>query len=297
MGDVCLRATHTKARLEIAVALTTGLVQEAQRIHGLAATSAVALGRLLTGTALLALTHKREGTTSIQILSRGRIGNLYADCNHKGHVRGMTKRPHLAFPPAAEERRNGRRALHRAVFPGQISVIRRLPDGEYGQSSTPLVSGEIDEDIESFMINSDQIPSLVVTDVLLDEKSRVTSAAGVLVQAMPDGDPETLLRIRGRLVLGALARTLPDLGDASALLAHVSADAVEVEEPAPIAYRCHCSRERVLGSLRMFPVTDLAEMVDEGKTVDVNCDLCGKKYPVSPADLQRAFEDLVKAQG
>lgn len=297
MGDICLRATHKEARLEITVALTTGLVREAQRIHGLAATSAVALGRLLTGAALVGMTQKQEGTTSIQVLSKGRIGNLYADCNHEGHLRGMTKRPHLAFPPSPEEDAGGRRSVGGAVFPGQISVVRRLPGGEYGQSSTPLVNGEIDEDLESFMINSDQIPTLVAADVLLDDKDRVAAAAGVLVQAMPDGDPEALLRIRDRLALGALARALPDLGDADALLAHTSPDAVPAEAPAPIAYRCHCSRKRVLASLRMFPVADLAEMVDEGKTVEVNCDLCGSKYPVEPADLERAFEDLVKAQG
>ena len=47
----------------------------------------------------------------------------------------------------------------------------------------------------------------------------------------------------------------------------------------------------------MFPVTDLAEMASENKSVEVGCDLCGKKYPVSPEDLMKAFEDLIKAHG
>jgi len=294
VGDVCLRATHKKARLEIAVALTTGLVREAKRIHDLDATSLVALGRLLTGTALLATTGKKQGSTSVQILSRARIGSIYADCTDSGAVRGMTKVPHLAFPLTQVERETMRRILAPAVHPGQISIIRRLGSGEYAQSATPLISGEIDEDLESYLIQSDQIPTLVVCDVVLDG-SQIERAGGVFVQAMPDGDREALAQLQSKLRGGGLARELVALDRAEALLDLIGAE--QVDAPALLRYECRCSRERVLASLRMFPVTDLAEMASENKSVEVGCDLCGKKYPVSPEDLMKAFEDLIKAQG
>jgi molecular chaperone Hsp33 len=297
VGDVCLRATHKKARVEIAVALTTDLVREATRIHSLAATSAVALGRLLTGTALLAMTGKQPGSTSVQILSRSRIGSLYADCTDDGAARGMTKTPHLAFPLTDEERNTHRRTLAAAIHPGQISVIRRLASGEYGQSATPLVSGEVDEDLESYLVNSDQIPTLVVCDVALDARARIQRSGGAFVQAMPDGDPALLAELRAKLRRGGLAQKLPSLASAEELLAWVAPDAEQVESPAALRYECRCSRDRVLASLRMFPVTDLAEMASENESVEVGCDLCGKKYRVEPQDLLDAFKDLIKAQG
>ncbi len=297
MGDVCLRATHKEARLEIAVALTTDLVREAQAVHGLAATSTVALGRLLTGTALLALTRSAAGSTSVQILSRGRIGSLYADCTHEGAARGMVKVPQLAFPITERERESRRRSLGPAVLPGRISVIRRLTSGEYAQSATPLVSGEIDEDLESYLTSSVQTPTLVVCDVVLDARARLTRAAGVFVHAMPDGDKTRLQALSERLRDGGLARALETIDGPEALLDFVSADAELVDSPVPILYRCRCSREHVLASLHMFGVKDLAEMASEERPVEVGCDLCGKKYRVSPQDLLRAFEELIKAEG
>jgi molecular chaperone Hsp33 len=297
VGDVCLRATHKEARVEIAVALTTDLVREAARIHALAPTSLVALGRLLTGSALLAVTGKQEGSTSVQILSRSRIGSLYADCTTEGAARGMTKTPHLSFPLTDEERETQRRSLGAAIHPGQISVIRRLASGEYGQSATPLISGEIDEDLESYLINSDQVPTLMVCDVVVDPDGKVRRSAGAIVQAMPDGDRAFLADVRTRLKRGGLAQKIASLETAEEILTWISPHAVQVEAPAALRYQCRCSRERVLASLRMFPVTDLAEMAGENESVEVGCDLCGKKYEVSPGDLLDAFKDLIKAQG
>jgi molecular chaperone Hsp33 len=293
--DVCLRATHR--RLEIAVALTTDLTREAARIHRLAATSAVALGRLLAGTALLAITGKHEGSTSVQILSKSRIGQIYADCTDDGDARGMARNPDLAFPVGEAERASGRRSLHLAVHPGRISVVRRVASGEYAQSSTQLVTGEIDEDIESYVVHSDQIPTVVACDVVLGEEDAVVAAGGVLVRTMPDGDRDELGRVADRLRGGALARALEASPSAERLLELAAPGAEVVDAPSPLRYRCRCSRERVLASLRMFPVEDLASMVGDAKPVEVNCDLCGRKYPVQPEDLLRAFEDLIKAEG
>ena len=293
MGDVCLRATHKEARLEIAVALTTERVREAQRVHRLAATSTVALGRLLTGATLLAVTGKKEGSTSVQILSKSRIGSLYADCTHEGAARGMTKAPHLAFPLTATERESSRRTLAPAIYPGQISVIRSLASGVYAQSATPLITGEIDQDLESYLSRSDQIPTLLVCDVVLDP----TRAAGLFIQAMPDGDRELLAEYGRRWCDGGLGRALAGVTSAEDLLARIAPEAEQVEAPIPLRYECRCSRERVLSSLKLFSVTDLAEMISEAKSVEVGCDLCGKKYQVEPADLRRAFEELIKAEG
>jgi molecular chaperone Hsp33 len=297
VGDVCLRATHKKARLEIAVALTTGVVSEAKRIHGLAPTSLVALGRLLTGTALLAVTAKKPGSTSVQIVSRGRIGNLYADCTHDGAARGMTKTPHLAFPVTEEERKAGRRSLAAAIHPGQISVIRRLATGEYGQSATPLMSGEVDEDLECFLASSDQIPTILVSDVVFDTGSEVRKAGGAFVHALPDADRIAFAELSERLRGGGLVQKLASIQSAEELLGWISKDAEQVEAPVPVRYQCRCSRDRVLASLQMFGVTDLAEMASENKNVEVGCDLCGKKYEVTPEDLMEAFKELIKAQG
>lgn len=221
---------------------------------------------------------------------------LYADCTHEGAARGMVKTVHLSFPLTDQERATTRRSLGPAIYPGRISVIRRLAAGEYAQSATPLATGEIDEDLESYLSQSEQIPTLIVCDVVLDANGEIERSAGVMIQALPDGDRALLEQFRAQLRDGGLARALPGIDSAEALLSHVSRDAEQVQKSS-VRYQCRCSRDRVLASLHMFDVRDLAEMAGANENVEVGCDLCGRKYTVTPEDLVRAFETLVKAQG
>jgi redox-regulated HSP33 family molecular chaperone len=47
----------------------------------------------------------------------------------------------------------------------------------------------------------------------------------------------------------------------------------------------------------MFSGADLAEMIEAGAPITVDCDLCGTKYPLGVEDLARAFAELAKAEG
>lgn len=292
--DLCLRATLRKSGLEIAVATTTQVVRDAQTAHQLEATSLVALGRLLTGVGLMTLTSKREGTFSGQILSKGRIGQLYADCTDRGHLRGRVKVPSLGFPISPEEDPRGRRSVAAAVFPGDLSVIRSLGKGGYNQSAVPLVSGEIDEDLRQFLETSDQIPTALAAEVLLGPNHRVERAGGVLIQALPDGDPARLAELRGRLEKGGLAKIME--AEPVATLAALAPDAVVIDQLS-LVWKCRCSEERVLASLRMLEATDLAEMIAAEVPVVVDCDLCAKKYEIQVDQIRQLFAQMIKAEG
>ena len=116
--DICLRAAVRRAGLEIAVATSTRLCREAQNAHGLQTTSAIALGRLLTASLLVALTSKRRGVTSFQIVTRSNLRQIYADATHEGHVRGFAKNPSIDFPLFEGERYDGRRSIAQLRWTG-----------------------------------------------------------------------------------------------------------------------------------------------------------------------------------
>lgn len=294
--DVCYRA-QTRSRLEVAAILSTETCRRAQKLHGLQVTSAVALGRLMTATGLIAITSKREGKTSLQVLSKARLGQVFADGTHEGTVRGLVKNPSLAFPPSRGESLEGRRTLSAGLLPGHVSVVRRSPAGEYVQSMTPLVVGEVDQDLEYFLEQSDQVPTVLVADCLVDRSGQVAAAGGVLVQALPDGDRDHLRQIRERLVAGGLVPFLREATDAQAILDAVDPNAQPTDPPVPFAWHCPCSFERAKNAVRLMGPNDIATMLVEDKPVVIDCDFCTSRYEVTLDDLKGLLAETTTAQG
>ena len=271
-------------------------MKQAQAAHHLAPTSTVALGRLLTAAGLVALTSKREGTVGCQLTSRGRVRQLMVDANDQGHLRGYARAPDLAFPLTPAERASGRRTLAPGVLPGHLSVVRRNARGEYAQSSVDLVSGEVDGDVEHYLVHSEQVPTVLATDVLV-QGDDVVVAVGALVQAMPDGDRSRLEAVRAALADGGLLRAARETPDPEALLAWIQPDAEVVEAPVIFTWRCRCSHQRVVSSLQLVGPADLAEMIEDGAPAEVGCDFCGAKYEVSVDEMRAVFRLLVQAEG
>jgi len=291
LREVGVRAA-TPNRLDVAVAVTTGAARSAQTTHGLKATSAIALGRLLTGAGLMAATSKVEGKTSLQVLSRGRTGQLLVDATHDGKLRGLIKNPDLAFPQVGRAVRGGRRSVGAAVQPGELSAVRRRPTGEYFQSMTPLATGEIDDDLESFLERSDQVPTVLVADVLLDRKGEVIRAAGVLVQALPDGDRERLRKLGRELGDGRFAELLERASSIEDLLGAAVPEAERVEEDLALAWHCPCSRERAENAVRLLGQPEVARMVVESEPVVIDCDFCRSHYELTVEDLAQLLGEM-----
>ncbi len=240
------------------------------------------------------MTRKQEGTITAQILSQGRIQQLTADANEQGHLRGYTRAPDLNFPLTKAERESGRRNLSTCVMPGQLSVVRRGPKGEYIQSAVDLLSGEVDLDIERYLDTSDQVTTVLAADVLM-EKGNIQIAGGMLIQALPDGD-----RVRLEEIREMLRKDFPDLLrqgiDPQIMLRQVQHDAEVVEAPVIMQWKCRCSHDRVVRSMQMLAVTDLAEMIEAGEPTEVGCDFCAHTYAVQVSELQDVFELLAKAK-
>jgi molecular chaperone Hsp33 len=294
--DACVKGHVRTAGLEIAVATTTHLARDAQKAHKLAATSTIALGRLLTAATLIAQTSKRKGSTSLQIVSRARMKQVFADVTHDGHARGMVKNANLSFPFTPEEAA-GRRPIGAALMPGKLSVVRSGEDGAFTQSTTDLVSGEVDVDVEYFLEKSDQIPTALAADVLIGERSIIALAGGALIQGLPGADLLRLDEIKTRLRGEGFADLLRTMdADPERMLKEIAPDAKIIEPPAPLAWKCRCSRARVLDALRMLNPQELAEMVDKGEDIDVGCDLCGAQYSIPHADVEQVFFSTIKAQ-
>jgi redox-regulated HSP33 family molecular chaperone len=93
---------------------------------------------------------------------------------------------------------------------------------------------------------------------------------------------------------GGLAKIME--AEPVATLAALAPDAVVIDQLS-LAWKCRCSEERVLASLRMLEATDLAEMIAAEVPVVVDCDLCAKKYEIQVDQIRQLFAQMIKAEG
>jgi molecular chaperone Hsp33 len=171
---------------------------------------------------------------------------------------------------------------------GVLNVVRDLGLRELYQGQVELTSGEVDEDVEGYLRRSEQVPSALSCDVVLDEKGEVVRAAGILVQALPGGDGSIVGRAVADFRSGALyqllARSTPTARDIAMDLSPVQP--IEFLADRPLRFQCRCSAERVRNTLRMLPPGDLDEMIAEGKPASVTCNFCNDTMSVDLDELR-----------
>ena len=301
--DEIVRGVLADLPVRVVAALTTGVAREAAHRHQAGPAGAVALGRGLTAGLLLATLTKDDERVTLQVLGDGPLGGVTVDAHGSGTARAYVKHPAGgAIAPAADPR-NPRSSLVAAVGrSGVVSVIRDVGLRENFSGTTAIASGEIDEDVERYLTESEQIESALACDATADDGGRVVASAGILVQALPGDAAIEVALARGLFADGALARVvaggLPPSGDD--LLRAVFAGrlgAIRVLDRRPARFFCPCSRERAGVSLAMLGDADLADMIlDDGKA-EVTCNFCRARYNFDDAELERIRRRATGASG
>jgi len=87
------------------------------------------------------------------------------------------------------------------------------------------------------------------------------------------------------------------LRDSEILRRLFNEDDVRVFEPAPVFFRCRCSRERVGGMLRALGETESRSVVAEQGKVEVRCDFCNRAYVFDAVDIEQLFKTDVASDG
>jgi molecular chaperone Hsp33 len=284
-SDRLVRAIDRATNIRIVVAVTTGVVQEAARRHKFSPAATVAVGRALTSGLLLATLTKGDERVTLQLMGDGPLGSITIDANGNGDVRG-----YALHPQAGELVGEGRpRVAPMLGERGIVNVLRDLGLKELYQGQIALLTGEVDEDVESYLGNSEQVPSALGCDVVVDG-DRVIGAAGILVQAMPGGDVEVVRRVQHALRAGRLYELLVAGERAPVTLGEKLYTAGPLEivgEDRAVRFQCRCSAEKIAQMLQLLGTVDLDEMIAENKPADVFCNYCNTHYQIGRGDLER----------
>ena len=290
MQDHLVKAVADGVRVYAAV--TTDLVNEAIRRHDCYPVAAAALGRTMTGALLLAANLKNKEALTVTFNGRGPLGRVTADATPEGYVRGYVDAPHVNLPLNAK----GKLDVGGGVgTDGTVTVTRFTGLRNPITGSTEITDGEIADDLTKYLCVSEQTPSSVGLGVLVDRDFRCIGAGGFILQPLPDADETTISRLEENLSKIASVSHFVEQGyDARAIIAALlDGFSVQYLTTTELAFRCHCSKERISEVLLSLGEKDLEMLVDDGQA-EVCCHFCGEKYQFTGAELTEILAEARK---
>ena len=280
-----LRGTAAQGTLRLVGMDATRIAEDARVRNGLSKTATAALGRTLTASLLLAvvLGKKSDSRVNLRVEGGGPVGWIVAEGSTDGRVRGYVRHPDADLPI---RERDGKLDVSGIVgTDGEIAVTRLLDNGEPYTGSAGLVSGEIAEDVSTYLGVSEQIPNAVLLGVY-EEGGRVAHAGGLLIQAMPGVTDETLGKLEANIrAMGQITDNLRRGGLLEAISRATEGLDLHLAPDAQSArFECRCSRERAADSLKFFTAPERQEMIDAGGQ-EIVCHWCGERYQLSPEEI------------
>ncbi|NEO84020.1 MAG: Hsp33 family molecular chaperone HslO [Spirulina sp. SIO3F2] len=294
MADQLIRATAADHGIRAVGVITTRAVEQARQLHGLSYVASAALGRAMSSGLILVSSMKREGSrVNLRIQGDGPLGGLIVDARLDGTVRGYVKNPKVELPPNAKGKLDVGGAIGRN---GYLYVIRDLGYGFPYSSTVELVSGEVGDDVASYLLNSEQTPSALLVGVFVGAEG-VTASGGLLLQILPKAAEEPKLvellesrvsALTGFTPLLQQGATLPEmlhnlLGDLGLNI---------LPEVQMIRYHCGCTMERMLGALKMVGATELQDMIETDGGAEATCHFCNTVYRADPDHLRRLITEI-----
>ena len=294
MADQLVRAITTDGMVKATAVSTRELTERARQIHRTLPVATAALGRSLAAASMLGNALKGEGASvTLSIRGGGPLGNILVVSDNEGNVRGTVDNPALDIPL----RPDGKLDVGSAVgTDGTLTVIRDLNMKEPYVGSVELLSGEIADDLASYFVESQQIPSACGLGVLVDRDQSVRCAGGYLIQLLPGADEDTIIKVEGGvLAAGAVTGMLDANPDPEVMLRTILSDfEVEILEKSTIEYRCDCSRDRMERALISLGPEELGNLIAEQGEAELCCRFCDQTQHFTKEDLLKMLETMQK---
>ena len=277
MADYIVRAMAGNAQIRAFAATTRETVETARVAHNLSPVASAALGRTLTGAAMMGAMLKGEkDLLTLQIKGDGPIGGITATADSKGNVKGYVGNPSLVIPPNYA----GKLDVGAAVGYGMVQVMKDMGLKEPYCGQTVIQTGEIAQDIAYYYALSEQVPTVCALGVLMNKDNTVRESGGYIIQLMPDCPEETISKLEEKLKdIPSVTDLLRNGETPESILKRILGDMdLHIFENMPVAFRCNCSRERVTAALIALGRKELSNIIADGKPETLNCAFCNTDY-------------------
>jgi len=237
------------------------------------------LGESLAATVLLTTGLKASPRVSLQLEGDGPLRLLLTQCSGELKIRGMAQ---------------WREPLGGQTLLGKGRLAVNLDVGEpprVFQGIVPLVSPEIEDCLEAYFRQSEQLPTRLVL------KSTDNRVAGLLLQALPTKSPsdETfeLAAAQAKTASAAELSTLP-----ANLLLPTLFEGYEIRlfGARPVTHDCRCTPDHLAGVVRMLGAAELDDLLREQGRVELTCEFCNRTFQYDAAAGEAILSGLTPGQ-
>lgn len=265
---------------------STDICAEAERVHKTSAVCSAALGRLLTATSMMGNMLKgKDNSITVRVAGGGPIGSIICAADFNGDVRGYVTNPVVELPLNEKGKLDVGGAVGKN---GNIYVLKDLGLKEPYNGMTPLVSGEIAEDITAYYALSEQTPTVCALGVLVSPDLTVKKAGGYIIQLLPAAEEETINKLEdGIKDMPSVTGMLSDGMTPEEIIRRALKNfEVEVLYEQNTEYKCNCSKQRIEKALLSMGKKELHDMAEEMEEAEIACHFCDKKYIFTKAELK-----------
>ncbi len=284
--DYLLKAIDDNKQVRVFIAHTTAVVEEAHRRHRTSATASAALGRVLTAALMMGSDLKGDNDAlTIRVNGNGPAGTIIASADSQGNVRGLLSTPEADLP----ERMPGKLDVGGLVGQaGELEVIKDIGLKQPFTGTVPLVSGEIAEDLASYYLKSEQIPSLVSLGVLVDTDLSIKASGGLFVQALPEAGLEFLAQIEANILgMGAISEVMKNHEGLEDILDLVfTGIPYNLVSEQALAFKCKCSRDRLAAVMSSFTMEEIYDIYRSEGKLELTCNFCNEVYCFEPEEIE-----------
>ncbi|WPD74447.1 Hsp33 family molecular chaperone HslO [Dickeya fangzhongdai] len=233
------------------------------------------LGEMLVATSLLTATLKFSGDITVQLQGDGPLKLAVINGNHQQQMRGVAR---LQGDIAADS------SLHDMVGNGYLVITITPTEGERYQGVVGLDGDNVAACLENYFQQSEQLPTRLF--IRTGEHDGRQCAAGMLLQVLPaqHGNREDFDHLT-QLTATVKSEELFGLPADEVLYRLYHQENVTLYEPQPVAFQCHCSRERCADALMTLSADEVNDILAQDGQIDMHCDYCGSHYLFSPQDI------------
>lgn len=292
-SDYIVRATAANHQIRAFAISSTNTIEEARQRHNTSPIATVALGRLMSAGAMMgAMMKGDDDIITIQIKGDGPIGGLTVTADAKANVKGYVNHPEVMIPLNSA----GQLDVEKALGIGVLSVIKDIGLKEPYVGDTILVTSDVTQDITYYFATSEQVPTSVGLNVIMSKDNTVKSAGGFIIQLLPDASEE---------IISALEKKIKEVKNVTTMLEHgytpeqmleelLGEFGLDILDKIPTQFYCNCSKERMSRALISIGRKELSSLIEEGRTIEVNCHFCGSHYNFDVEELKDLLKKAVR---
>lgn len=269
--------------------------------HGYVKNVSVALSETTALAVLLANALKFEGLFTLQLQGNGPVSTIVADVTSDGKIRACANydKEHLEKAWALRKNEGEIEATPHLLGTGTLAFT--IDDGKnnYHQGVVDLQGKTLEECALRYFKQSEQIETMLKLFVEIPEDEEGDwKAGGILLQRIPNYggknvDMEDIAELKNEAEILMKSLKKDELFDKNLSLQEIlyrlyHANKLVITKENSYEFKCRCSREKLLKTLRGFSEDELSSMLDENSKIKAKCGFCSEEYEFTiPEILQK----------